>query len=202
MKCPRSQARRVSRQSKIVVLELISNRMCEKNMGLSSAQDLKPGECRGSQMCLSGANFLIGCVNRFRFVKCPRSPFRKVSRQSKIVPQARNSEHDVWDRIWDYVKCPRFPARKFSRDLTMCQSGANFLKGCVNRPGLWECPRSPATRVSRQSKLFPQERISQRMCEQIGAVEVPKISSQESVEAVKKLSFGCIFPKGCVKRSG
>ena len=49
----------------------ISERMCEQNWGLSSSQDLKPGECRGSQMCPSGANFLMGCVNRCGSLKCP-----------------------------------------------------------------------------------------------------------------------------------
>ena len=32
-------------------------------------------------------------------------------------------------------------------------SGANFLKRCVNRLGLSRCPRSPARKVSRESKL-------------------------------------------------
>ena len=55
----------------------------------------------------------------------------------------------------------------------------------MNRSVLVKCPRSPARKVSRQSKILTQERISERMCEQIGVVEVHPISSVESVEAVK-----------------
>ena len=53
------------------------------------------------------------------------------------------------------------------------------------RSGLLKCTRSHAKKVSRQSTIALQERISESMCEQIGVVEVPKISNQESVEAVK-----------------
>ena len=38
-----------------------------------------------------------------------------------------------------------------------------------------------------------QERIPERMCEQVRMIDVPKVSSQEGVEAVKKLSFGSKF---------
>ena len=57
LKCPISQARRVSSELKCFLQEQISDRMFEQNWSLSSAQDLKPGDCRGSQMCPSGANF-------------------------------------------------------------------------------------------------------------------------------------------------
>ena len=40
------------------------------------------------------------------------------------------------------------------------------------------------------------------MCEQSGVIEVPKIVSQESVEAVKEFSFRSEFSRGCVNRSG
>ena len=33
-------------------------------------------------------------------------------------------------------------------------------------------------------KIFPQKRIFERMCEQLGVIEVPKNSRQESVEIV------------------
>ena len=46
--------------------------------------------------------------------------------------------------------------------------------------GLLRCPRSEARKVSRQSKIVTQERISERMCEQTGVVEVLYISSQDS----------------------
>ena len=39
------------------------------------------------------------------------------------------------------------------------------------------------------------------MCEQSGVNEVPKIVSQESVEAVKEFSFRSEFSRGCVNRS-
>ena len=37
-------------------------------------------------------------------------------------------------------------------------------------------------------KIVLQERISERMCDEIGVIEVPKISSQESVETFKVVS--------------
>ena len=49
-------------------------------------------------------------------------------------------------------------------------------------------------------KLVPQERISETMCEQI--VEVPKISIQESVEAVKKLSLRSEFLSRTCEQNG
>ena len=51
------------------------------------------------------------------------------------------------------------------------------------RSVLLECPRSQPRKVSRQSYIVPQERISETMCEQNGVVEVPKTSGQEGVEA-------------------
>ena len=38
-------------------------------------------------------------------------------------------------------------------------------------------------------KIVLQERISERMCDQIGVVEVPDLSRQESVEAIKIANF-------------
>ena len=70
---------------------------------------------------------------------------------------------------------------------------SEFSRGCVNRSVSLKCPGSQVRTVSRQSYIVAQERISERICEQIGVVEVPKISSQESVEAVKKLSPGANF---------
>ena len=49
--------------------------------------------------------------------------------------------------------------------------------------------------------IVPQERISERMCEQTGVVEVLQISSQESVEAVKNCNSGTNLT-GCVNRIG
>ena len=61
-----------------------------------------------------------------------------------------------------------------------------FLKGCGNRLGLLKCPRSLARTVVEALEIVLQERISERMCEHIGVVEMPKISCQECVEAVIK----------------
>ena len=51
---------------------------------------------------------------------------------------------------------------------------------------LLECPRSqPRKGVKAVIKLSLRSEFSETMCEQIGVVEVPKISSRECVEAVK-----------------
>ena len=47
--------------------------------------------------------------------------------------------------------------------------------------------------MSRQSKIVVQESISERMCEEIGVVEVPKNSSQDGVEAVINCRSGVHF---------
>ena len=67
-----------------------------------------------------------------------------MSRQSKIILQARNSE-------------------------TMCEQ-------------IVEVPKISIQESVEAVKIVPQERISERMCEQIGIIEVLKISSQEIFE--------------------
>ena len=165
-----------------------------KHWSYWSAQDLEPGQSRGSRNCPSGANFWKGCVCKLGLLKCPRSQAMKVSMQSKLFPQER-----IPERMWTdsgLLRCPRIQARRVSRQPKNCLSVANFL----------------------------------RMCEQIKVVGVPKISSQERVEAVTsgadlrvdvstdccyesaqylkagecegshKLSLRSEFPKGCVNR--
>ena len=67
---------------------------------------------------------------------------------------------------------------------------SKFLDRLCNRCGSSKCPKSQAKKVSRQSKGVPQVRVSQMMCGKIGVIEVPKISSQESVKAVKNCPSG------------
>ena len=55
--------------------------------------------------------------------------------------------------------------------------------------------------MSRQSKIFLQERIFQRMCEEIGVIEVHQISGQESVEAVN-FSLKSEFQRTCEQNTG
>ena len=138
LKCPRSEARRVRRQSKIFLPVRTSERMCDligiievfqissqesveavkdvwSDRGCWSAQDLRPGKCRGSHISSLRSEFPKGYVNRLALLKCPRSPARKVLRQSRIL--------------------------------------SKFLEGCVYTSGLLKCTRSQAWKVSRQSKL-------------------------------------------------
>ena len=42
-------------------------------------------------------------------------------------------------------------------------------------------------------KIVPQKRISERMCEQLEVIEVPKNSRQESVEIVKNIAQEQMF---------
>ena len=208
---PDLKPKKVSRQTKIVVLERILDRMCEKNRVLSSAQDLKPGECRGSQKLSSRREFLRGCVVRSVLFKCPRSQARTVSRQSKIVFQERIPETTCEQNTGlpsaqdlEPGKCWGNQNNEF---LTGCeQTGvvevfqissqesvqvvklslrSECLKGCVNRLWFFKCPRSQAKKVLRRSQ-FSFRCIFLRGCvNRIGVCQVPKISSQESVEGVK-----------------
>ena len=73
---------------------------------------------------------------------------------------------------------------------------SEFLTGSVNKLGLLKCSQIFQPGKCRASqKLFSQEPISERMCEQIGVVEVHPISSLEIVEAIEIANFESMCEK-------
>ena len=71
------------------------------------------------------------------------------------------------------------------------------MKGCVNTLVLLKCPRSQARKVSSHSNVSFRSKFLDRLCEQMCVIEVPLISSQESVEAVKVLFQDRISQRMC-----
>ena len=166
--------------------------------GSWSAQDLKPGKSRSSRILfLSGADFWKDVWTDRGYWSAPDLKPGKCwgnwnSEFWEYVRKDWSGQDFKLRKCWDFQNCP-WAANLWkvvwthwgscsAQDLKpgKCAGNLKFsfryeiLRRCVIRSGLLKCPRSQARTVLRQSKLFPQERISERMCEQIGVVEVPK----------------------------
>ena len=87
-----------------------------------------------------------------------------------------------------------------SKDQTLQRTRDQFLDFLV--PQMMEHVEIKVPKISSQEgveavKIAPQERLAERMCEQIWVIEVPKISSQESVEAVNIVPQERLSPRMC-----
>ena len=76
---------------------------------------------------------------------------------------------------WTVSRLPKLPFR------------SEFLRGCVSSSASSRCPRTLARKHVEVVKNIPQEQMFERTGEQIGVIEIPKISGQEGVEAVENI---------------
>ena len=170
LKCSRSQARKVSRHSKRCPQDRISERMCEQigvlvvpkilSHDRVEAVEIVFQERISEKMCEQIGVLQVPKISSQESVKA----VKKLSFRSKIS-----------ERMCKQIGVVGVP--KISS-----QERVEAIK--IEIFGLLRCPRSEARKVSRQSKIVTQERISEGMCEQNGVIQVPKIASQKSVEAV------------------
>ena len=131
-----SQARSVSRQSKkLSFRSKFSERTCEQNTGLSSAQGLKPGECRGSQKIVLRVHiskrmceqiWVSEVHQNLKPGKCPRQ-------STFCVFSGANLLRGCGEQNTGIVKCPKVSSQDKCRGSQQLSWRCEFLRGCVNR---------------------------------------------------------------------